>query len=46
MGLGRQEVTTVAEVRLRGSRIGAVSPEDGADTAAFAYSPAFIRSGI
>jgi serine/threonine-protein kinase HipA len=36
-------VTTVAEVRLWGSRIGAVSLEDGA---AFAYDPAFIGSGI
>jgi serine/threonine-protein kinase HipA len=39
-------VTTVAEVRLWGSRIGAVSLEDGADTAAFAYDPAFIGSDI
>jgi serine/threonine-protein kinase HipA len=39
-------VTTVAEVRLWGSRIGAVSLEDGAEVAAFAYDPAFIGSGI
>jgi serine/threonine-protein kinase HipA len=39
-------VTTVAEVRLWGSRIGAVSLEDGADIAAFAYDPAFIGSGV
>lgn len=39
-------MTTVAEVRLWGSRIGAVSLEDGAQTAAFAYEPAFIGSGI
>jgi serine/threonine-protein kinase HipA len=39
-------VTTIAEVRLWGRRIGAVSLEDGAQVAAFAYTPAFIRSGI
>jgi len=39
-------MTTVAEVRLWGSRIGAVSLEDGAETAAFAYEPAFVRSGV
>ena len=39
-------MTTVAEVRLWGSRIGAVSLQDGADVAAFAYDPAFIASGI
>jgi len=39
-------VTTVAEVRLWGTRIGAVSLEDGADVAAFAYDPAFIGSGV
>ncbi len=39
-------MTTVAEVRLWGSRIGAVSQEDGAETAAFAYEPAFIGSGM
>lgn len=39
-------MTTVAEVRLWGSRIGAVSLEDGADIAAFAYDPAFIGSGV
>jgi len=39
-------VTTVAEVRLWGSRIGAVSLEDGADTAAFAFEPAFLDSGV
>ncbi|MGV9005887.1 MAG: type II toxin-antitoxin system HipA family toxin [Brevundimonas sp.] len=39
-------MTTVAEVRLWGRRIGAVSLEDGADAAAFAYDPAFITSGI
>ena len=46
MDLGRPEVTTVAEVRLWGSRIGAVSLEDGAETAAFAYDPAFLASGV
>ena len=39
-------MTTVAEVRLWGSRIGAVSLEDNADVAAFAYDPAFIGSRI
>ena len=39
-------MTTVAEVRLWGRRIGAVSLEDGAQTAAFAYEPAFVASGI
>jgi serine/threonine-protein kinase HipA len=39
-------LTTLAEVRLWGRRIGAVSLDDGAETAAFAYAPAFVRSGI
>ena len=39
-------MTTVAEVRLWGSRIGAVSLEDDADAAVFAYEPAFIGSGV
>lgn len=39
-------MTTVAEVRLWGSRIGAVSLEDDADVAAFAYDPAFIGSMV
>ena len=39
-------MTTLAEVRLWGRRIGAVSLEDGAETAAFAYEPAFIGSDI
>jgi serine/threonine-protein kinase HipA len=39
-------MTTVAEVRLWGRRIGAVSLEDGAEAAAFAYDPAFAASGI
>lgn len=39
-------MTTVAEVRLWGRRIGAVSLQDGAKVAAFAYDPAFITSGI
>src|SRR3984957_2473356 len=46
MVLGRRDLTTRAEVRLWGRRIGAVSLEDGADTAAFAYEPAFVGSGI
>ena len=39
-------MTTLAEVRLWGRRIGAVALEDGAEVATFAYEPAFIRSGI
>jgi len=39
-------VPTVAEVRLWGRRIGAVSLEDGADVAAFQYDPEFVGSGI
>ncbi len=39
-------MTTVAEVRLWGRRIGAISLEDGADVAAFAYDLAFANSGI
>jgi serine/threonine-protein kinase HipA len=39
-------VTTLAEVRLWGTRIGAVSLEDGRDVAVFQYEPAFLRSGI
>jgi len=37
---------TLAEVRLWGRTIGAVSLEDGARFAAFQYDPAFARSGI
>jgi serine/threonine-protein kinase HipA len=39
-------VATVAEVRLWGRTIGAVSLEDGAPSAAFEYAPAFRASGI
>lgn len=39
-------MTTVAEVNLWGTRIGAVSIEDGAETASFAYDPDFVPSGI
>src|SRR5256885_327254 len=39
-------MATVAEVRLRGRSIGAVSLEDGARIAAFQYDPAFVTSGI
>jgi len=39
-------VTTVAEVRLWGRRIGAVALEEGSGVAAFAYDPPFISSGI
>jgi serine/threonine-protein kinase HipA len=37
---------TVAEVKLWGRTIGAVSLDDGATHAAFQYDPAFTRSGI
>lgn len=36
----------IAEVRLWGRTIGAVSMEDGRDYAAFQYMPAFVDSGI
>lgn len=39
-------MTTLAEVRLWGRTIGAVSLEDGADVAAFQYTPEFAASGI
>lgn len=39
-------MSTVAEVRLWGRAIGAVSLNDGADLAAFEYNPAFAGSGI
>lgn len=39
-------MTTLAEVRLWGRSIGAVSLADGADCATFQYDPAFIKSGI
>ena len=39
-------MTTVAEVRLWGRAIGAVSTEDSASTAAFQYTAEFARSGI
>jgi serine/threonine-protein kinase HipA len=39
-------VASVAEVRLWGRTIGAVSLEEGARIAAFQYEPAFIDSGI
>jgi len=39
-------VTTLAEVRLWGRTIGAVSLEDGAEVAAFQYDPEFAGSGI
>ncbi|WP_091742993.1 type II toxin-antitoxin system HipA family toxin [Phenylobacterium immobile] len=39
-------MTTVAEVRLWGTRIGAVSVEEGEEVAAFAYDPAFIGSRV
>ncbi|MCW8875415.1 MAG: HipA domain-containing protein [Gammaproteobacteria bacterium] len=39
-------MTTLAEVRLWGRTIGAVSLEEGAQVAAFEYEPAFAQSGI
>lgn len=39
-------MTTVAEVKLWGRTIGAVSLADGGDVAAFEYDPAFAGSGI
>jgi serine/threonine-protein kinase HipA len=46
MAMGRREMTTVAEVRLWGSLIGAVAYEDGAAAARFQYNPEFLESGI
>ena len=37
---------TLAEVKLWGRTIGAVSLEDGGQFAAFQYDPAFAQSGI
>lgn len=39
-------MSTLAEVKLWGRTIGAVSLADGSVTAAFQYDPAFVRSGI
>jgi serine/threonine-protein kinase HipA len=39
-------MSTVAEVRLWGTTIGAVSLEDNAAVATFQYEPAFVRGGI
>lgn len=39
-------MTTVAEVRMWGSTIGAVSMEDNTDQAVFQYDPNFVKSGI
>jgi serine/threonine-protein kinase HipA len=39
-------MSTLAEVRLWGRTIGAVSVEDGEDHAVFQYDPAFVGSGI
>ena len=39
-------MTTLAEVKLWGNTIGAVSIEDGAGIAAFQYTPEFAASGI
>ncbi len=39
-------MSTVAEVKLWGRTIGAVSLEEDNEIAAFEYDPAFARSGI
>lgn len=39
-------MSTVAEVKLWGKTIGAVSLQDGEDVASFEYDAAFVRSGI
>jgi serine/threonine-protein kinase HipA len=39
-------MTTVAEVRMWGRTVGAVSLADGGDIAAFEYDPAFAASGV
>src|SRR5687767_11000097 len=39
-------MSTVAEVRLWGSRIGAVPLDEGDEIAAFQYDPDFLQSGI
>ena len=39
-------MSTLAEVRLWGRAIGAVSIDDGAMYASFQYTPEFARSGI
>jgi serine/threonine-protein kinase HipA len=44
--LGGQGVSTLAEVRLWGRTIGAVSIDDGDPVASFQYDPAFAQSGI
>ena len=39
-------MSSIAEVLLWGTRIGAVSPLDGEETASFQYSDEFLRSGV
>lgn len=39
-------MTTLAEVRLWGRTIGAVSLTENNEVAAFQYDPSFVRSGI
>lgn len=46
MALGREAVSTLAEVRLWGKTIGAVSLQDGDEVVSFEYDTAFARSGI
>jgi len=44
--MGEWRLTSLAEVRLWGRTIGAVSLGDGDEVAAFEYDPAFAQSGI
>jgi serine/threonine-protein kinase HipA len=44
--MGRRNVTTIAEVKLWGRAIGAVSLEENSQVAAFQYTPEFAASGI
>ncbi|MBC8378585.1 MAG: HipA N-terminal domain-containing protein, partial [Planctomycetes bacterium] len=39
-------MSTIAEVKMWGSTIGAVTLEDGEQTASFQYDPDFSQSGI
>ena len=46
MALGREALSTLAEVRLWGKTIGAVSLQDGEEVASFEYEAEFAQSGI
>jgi serine/threonine-protein kinase HipA len=46
MEMGRRNVTNIAEVKLWGRSIGAVSLEENGGVAAFQYTPEFAASGI